>query len=378
MPGNRVAIIGAGISGLTAAIFLRQQNFAVTVFEQTPAISPVGAGIWLAPNALQVMDALDLCEKAISAGASLNEFTIADAKLKPIQRMDREWIMRKFGHGIVSLRRSDLHAILAGKFGAGNLALGREFDSLVEGEQGVRIRFKDGSEETADWVIGADGIHSRVRTCLFGEVPLRYTGQTCFRGLVSFQLPGEYFLKGLEIWDGKIRLGFSNVNAEEVYYFCVQDAEPGKVYSPREARRVMLDGLAGFPRFVRDMVAATPEQSLLQTDLYDFPPLPRWSKGRVGLIGDAAHATTPNLGQGGAQAIEDGFHLSSFADGKNHRLDFQGFYDHRSRKTARITRMSYLFGQVAHSKRFAALRNFILRRIPNWVTRRQSGWIFKL
>ncbi len=207
---------------------------------------------------------------------------------------------------------------------------------------------------------------------------MRYSGQTCFRGLVPFELPREYFRKAVEIWDQAFRFGFANTKPDEVYFFCVSKAKAGNVLTPGDARALMLDGLAAFPPFVRDMIAATSDQSLIQTDLYDFTPLPRWSEGRAGLIGDAAHATTPNLGQGGAQAIEDGYHLDSFIDRENHRIDFQGFYRRRFRKTARITKRSYWFGKLAHAGRLVAARNWTLRRIPQGVTNRQAAWIFRL
>ena len=378
IPKNRVAIIGAGISGLTAAIFLQRKNFDVTIYEKAPALAPVGSGIALSANALNVLESIGLIPEIMAAGVPSEAQLVTDVSLKPIQRVEMDWVARQFGQGMVAIRRSDLHGILAEKFGPERIVLGRECSGLTRNKSGARIGFADGSEVEADWVIGADGIHSRVRTCLFGEVPLRYSGQTCFRGMAPFQLPDPYKQCGVEIWGGRFRLGFVSTRPGEVYYFCVFSTPPGSAYSPPAAREVMLNGLADFPPFVKALVAATPDDSLIQTDMYDFPPLARWSDGPVGLIGDAAHATTPNLGQGGAQAIEDGYHLDAFADGKSHHIDFEGFFHRRSKKTARITRVSYWFGKGAHLIRLGALRNFILRLTPQWVLHGQARWVLKL
>lgn len=378
MAGNRVAIIGAGIGGLTAAIVLRRKGFRVTVYEQTPSLAPVGSGISLACNAMAVLDWLGLRARVEQAGVQVEEFLVSDTALNPVQRVSMNWMRGRFGYGMVTIRRGDLHAILAEALGPEHLVQGKRFQALEQTGQGVTFRFADGSLDEADWLLGADGIHSRVRACLFGKIPLRYSGQTCFRGLVPFELPEPQARKGYEIWGRTFRLGFVNTRPGEVYYFCVTRMQPGTLFGPPAARALMAEGLAGFPPFVRELAANTPDDTLIQTDLYDFPPLPRWHEGRAGLIGDAAHATTPNLGQGGAQAIEDGYFLDQCSDGAASRIGLEDFFRRRHAKTARITRDSYRFGQMAHLRRLGALRNWVLRRVPQWVTHRQGAWILRL
>jgi len=373
-----IAIVGGGIAGLAAAISLRRRGLDVTVYERTPEFAPVGAGILLSPNAFLVLDFLGLAGDATAAGVPLEEFSVADLELRPYQHLTAEWCRKHFGHGLVTLRRSDLHAVLLSGLEDGMVRLGKDLASLEQAPDGVHLSFADGSTATADQVLGADGLRSRVHASLFGDVPLRYAGQSTFRALVPFELPPGFARKGIEIWGGSIRFGFANTKPDEVYYFCVFDAPAGTSYTAAEARRLMLRDLGAFPGVVRDLVEATPDDALLQTDIYDFKPIPRWSVGSVGLIGDAAHATTPNLGQGGAQALEDAYHLDACVDSATGRVDLERFHRRRRKKTAQITNQSFLFGKLAHARRLTGLRDLILRSTPERMTLRQTARIYRL
>jgi len=338
----------------------------------------VGAGILLSPNAFAVLDFLGVAEEASAAGVELEEFAVTDLALRPYQHLSAEWCKEHFSHGRVTLRRSDLHAVLLSGLGDGVVRLGKELASLERASDGVRLTFNDGASVVADQVLGADGLRSRVHSSLFGEVPLRYAGQTTFRALVPFELPPSFARKGIEIWGGSIRFGFASTKPDEVYYFCVFDAAAGTSHSASDARSLMLRDLGAFPAVVRELVEATPDDALLQTDIYDFKPIPRWSVGPIGLIGDAAHATTPNLGQGGAQALEDAYHLDACVDPGTGRLDLERFHRIRRAKTAHITNQSFLFGKLAHASRFTGLRDWILRATPRWATLRQTARIYRL
>jgi len=375
---NDFAIVGGGIAGLASAISLRRRGIDVTVYERAPEFAPVGAGILLSPNAFAVLDFLGLAEAASAAGVPLEEFAVTDVSLRPYQKLAASWCREHFGHGLVTLRRSDLHAVLLSKLEDGVVQLGKELVALEQMPDGVRLAFADGSTAVADQVLGADGLRSRVHSRLFGEVPLRYAGQTTFRALVPFELPPPFARKGIEIWGGTIRFGFASTKPDEVYWFCVFDAPAGTSHSAEEARSLMLRDLGAFPGVVRELVDATPDDALLQTDIYDFKPIPRWSVGPIGLIGDAAHATTPNLGQGGAQALEDAYHLDACVDAGTRRVDLERFHRIRRAKTAYITNQSFLFGKLAHARRFTRLRDWILRSTPERMTLRQTARIYRL
>lgn len=373
-----IAIVGGGIAGLAAAISLRSRGLEVTVYERTSEFAPVGAGILLSPNAFAVLDFLGLAEAARVSGVPLEEFAVTDLSLRPYSDLSAEWCMRHFGHGLVTLRRSDLHSVLLSGLDDGVVRLGKELASVDRAPDGVHLRFTDGSTEIAAQVLGADGLRSRVHASLFGEVPLRYAGQTTFRALAPFELPSRFARRGIEIWGGSIRFGFASTKPDEVYWFCVFDAPAGTSHSPTEAKSLMQRDLLAFPEVVRDLVEATRDDALLQTDIYDFKPIRRWSVGPVGLIGDAAHATTPNLGQGGAQALEDAYHLAACVDSGTGRVDLERFRRRRRKKTAHITNQSFLFGKLAHARRLTGLRDLVLRATPRWATLRQTARIYRL
>ena len=244
---SNVAIVGGGIAGLAAAISLRRRGLEVTVYERTPEFAPVGAGILLSPNAFAVLDFLGLAKEASAVGVELEDFAVTDLALRPYQDLTAAWCREHFGHGLVTLRRSDLHAVLLSGLESGVVQLGKDLASLEVSGEGARLHFRDGSSAVAGQVLGADGLRSRVHESLFGEVPLRYAGQTTFRALVPFELPPRFARKGIEIWGGSIRFGFASTKPDEVYCFCVFDAPAGTSYSAAEARSLMLRDLAAFP-----------------------------------------------------------------------------------------------------------------------------------
>ncbi len=174
----------------------------------------------------------------------------------------------------------------------------------------MTVRFSDGSATQADLLIGADGLHSVIRQQLFPSIAVRYSGQTCFRGIASFTLPPQLARTCQEWWSGEYRFGFSAIDAQHVYWFAPMLAPTGRPETFAELR--LENRYAAFPALVPALLRHTPPTEIIRTDLYELPSLPYWRQGRVVLLGDAAHAMTPNLGQGGAQAIEDAVVLSIF------------------------------------------------------------------
>ncbi|RZK51414.1 MAG: FAD-binding protein, partial [Hymenobacter sp.] len=174
-------IIGGGIAGLTAAIALRQRGIAVEVCEAAPQILPVGAGIWLAPNAMQVFDRLGLAARINAGGVPLHAIEIVDGQMRPLLRTDQARIRRRFGHGTTAIRRATLQHILLHHLGPDTVQLGRYCTGLTESLGGVLVSFADGSVQRASFVVGADGIRSLVREHLFPDVRPSGTGHLVWR-----------------------------------------------------------------------------------------------------------------------------------------------------------------------------------------------------
>lgn len=305
----RILIVGGGIGGLTAAVALRQRGFQPAVFEATPELRPVGKGIWVPTNAMQVLDRLGLSAVIAKAGWPLERIQLRSVGSGLLQDYDLQPVVRRFGHATISIHRAALVEVLAGALPPDTIRLGKRCAAVAADAAGVTLRFEDGSEERGDLLIGADGVRSIVRDQLFPPVALRYSGQTCYRGVADMELPAGLEHTCWEVWGGPWRVGFSPIGPRSVYWFAPLLAAENSPL-PEALPAWLADHYAEFPDPVPRMLRQTPAQEIIRTDLHDFAPQDRWSNGRVVLLGDAAHAMTPNLGQGGAQAIEDAYVLA--------------------------------------------------------------------
>jgi len=376
-----IAILGGGIGGLTAAIALARRGLDATVFEQAPEMRAVGAGIWLPTNAMTVMARLGLADELAAAGLPLARIEVADGARR-VQAIDLGPVKARHGHTTISIRRSELQRVLAAHAPAGAVRLGARAEEVAPGEPGgaparVRIAGPAGVEEVeADLVIGADGIHSAARAAVAPGITPRYAGQTCYRGIARLALDEQDVCR--EVWGGAARFGYSAVGPEEVYWFAPVVAPPGGRDEGGARRR--LDALyAGFPAPVPAIVAATPEEAIGRLDLHELPAH-AWRGGRVALLGDAAHAMTPNLGQGGAQAIEDAFVLAGCVAeaGEDLGAALAAYQARREARVRRIARLAGRLGRVAHWQGGLArgLRNLAMRATPAGAARRQTDALY--
>ena len=299
-------VIGAGIGGLAAAVALQKRGWDVTVLERAPKLDPVGAGLAVAPNALRVLDALGL-------GGRLRKLSALQGAAG-IQRPDGRWITRtdagkaavRYGEPVIVMHRATLVDVLAEGLTPGTLRLGLPAED-VDPATG-RVDTADGPL-TADLVVAADGLHSRVRGKLFpGHPGPVYTGVTSWRIVVPH--PGGK-LDLAETWGAGKVFGVTELGDGRVYCYATAPAPEGG--SAEDERAELLRTFAGWhepiPALIRAATAVT------RTDIrWLARPLPRFDAGRVVMLGDAAHAMTPNLGQRACQAIEDAAVLAAYAD----------------------------------------------------------------
>jgi 2-polyprenyl-6-methoxyphenol hydroxylase-like FAD-dependent oxidoreductase len=241
----------------------------------------------------------------------------------------------------------------------------------------------DGSSCTAQILVGADGFNSQIRQLagLGGEK--RYSGSSSYRAIARGAriLPAEAEHEAYEIWAKGSRVGFSKINAEDYYWYMTFEAPAGETSSASD-RRTHAETLFRnhFPQWSA-LLEQTRMEDILRTDLSDLKPLTRWSVGRIGLIGDAAHATTPNLGQGGAMAVEDALAL---ADAFEHHGLTPAAWTHfeqlRRKKVEWIVSTSWSIGKICHlgNPLFRFLRNTALRKTPASVTRKQAERMYRL
>lgn len=312
----RVAVIGAGIGGLAAAVALRAIGAQVEVYEQGRAIARVGAGLQLAPNATKALRGLGLLDR-VRAIASRPEswcsFAARDGALTLRLPLGNE-VESRFGAPYLHVHRSDLHGVLLEA--VADVHLGHCLVGLEQRGAEVTVRFANGGAATADLVIGADGVHSAVREMLFGPMAACFSGLVAYRGIVPVDRVPDVPLISAKWW-GKDR--------HFVHYWVSRGRELNLVAPVPEATWTeeswtaegkvgdLLDAMSDFAEPVRRIAGAT--TVLMRSALYDRDPLPRWGDGRVTLLGDACHPMLPFMAQGAGMAIEDAVVLARCLDG---------------------------------------------------------------
>lgn len=379
---ERVVIVGGGIGGLVLAIALRQRGIEAPVFEAAPELRAVGAGIWVPPNAMQVLARLGLAEAVAAEGARLERAELRDFRAGLLQSADVGESARRFGWPTVAIHRGRLQRVLLDRLGANVVQVGRECREVVARGDGAVVGFADGSEVEAGVVVGADGAWSRVREAVAPGARLRYSGQSSYRAVAPFRLPDGFGGVGWEVWGPGRRFGFSAIAEGEVYWYATLDAPAGERDASAAETRRRLDAMAApFPAPVPALIAATDAERMLRTDMYDLPAIPAWHRGPVVLLGDAAHATTPNLGQGGAQAMEDAWVLADRLATHARPEDALAAYQRiRERKARMVVDTSRRLGGIVHFSNPVArgLRNAALRLTPTSVAMKQVEALYTL
>lgn len=367
---GKVLVVGAGIGGLSTAIALRRIGWSVTVCERAPVLQEIGAGISLWANALSALDHLGVGDavRSVAQRCEAGEFRRADGrKLLSVAYRDFE-DRSKLPATVWMLHREALVRTLAQSIGSSQLHFGRTLVGFTESPSGVTAAFADGSTEQCDLLVGADGIRSAVRRCLFGDEPVRYAGYTCWRGVASVPPDIHDPRTLIEVWGAGRRFGVTPLPGGRVYWFAVSDEAQGGI--DRDSHAALLERFGSWASPVPELIRSTPSGSILRHDIFDRPPRPVWHRGRVVLVGDAAHPMTPNLGQGGCMAIEDAVVLAaslSRAGDVPRALD--AFVGKRRDRTAMITRRSRTIGLLAQGSSFATRlsRDSLTRLTPPYV-----------
>jgi 6-hydroxynicotinate 3-monooxygenase len=307
---TRVAVIGAGLGGLTAAGYLQRAGFAVTVYEQTASFARIGAGIVMGANAVRPLIRLGLGPALVAAGIKPDSFlsrawdtgeTLYELLLDPASE-------QRFGGPFLNVHRADLHDVLQTALHPGTIVFGHRLEGLEQTAGSVRLRFENGAVAEADVVIGADGIWSRVREILFGHQPLRFTGRVAQRAIFPTQRIAGPRIRDCTKWWGPDRhmlAYFMTDRRDEVYLMgsvpaALWDSEQPSLPCPRD------DFIAAFAHFHPDLrrtVEACGE--VMMWPIFDRDRNDRWSDGSVVLLGDACHPVRPYMAAGGSMAIED-------------------------------------------------------------------------
>ena len=348
-----ILVAGAGPGGLTAALALQRAGFDVQCWERAAELRTVGAGISLQINAMRVMKTLGVADALCERGAVFVSAEISDHHERTIQRMPLDRLMDEYGAPGIGIHRGELSRTLAEQLPAGTIAFGRAVAAIEQDEDGVTVRDHDGATIRVDAVIGADGIHSAVRTATFGDTPIRYAGYTCWRGVAPVVAPGGP-THSIERWGPGRRFGSVPLGESTTYWFATENTAAGGSDGVDVAGELQ-ERFREFSPQVLALLAATPVDAILRNDIVDFAPLPSWTRGRVTLLGDAAHAMTPNLGQGACQAIEDAIVLAATLREHGIVEGLPRYEAQRRPRTTQLTIDSWRFGSMAQ------FRNGVLR-----------------
>lgn len=374
MPQVKTAVVvGAGIGGLTAAVALRRVGIRATVHERAEKFGAVGAGISLWPNATRILKRLDVLDAVARTGARLSHLCLRDAKGRTLMRVPTD----NYEVPALCAYRPDLVAALRAALPEGAVHLGHTLTAVKEQGDQVMATFANGAVTKSDILIGADGIRSAARAATLGAATPRYGGYPCWRGIGP--MPNAWELaQATESWgDGK-RFGLLPTGGGRMYWYATANLPEGDRMANDEAEKERVAALfAGWHNPIPQMIASTPAADVLVNDIYDLAPSRPWYAGRTVLIGDAIHATTPNLGQGGCTAIEDGWVLAEMLRDKPYGKAFHAFEKARHRRTTRVTKQSALVGQIGQWEgRAAKARNLATRGFPGALYASGSRWLF--
>jgi 2-polyprenyl-6-methoxyphenol hydroxylase-like FAD-dependent oxidoreductase len=341
-------VIGAGIGGLTASVALERGGWTVSVVEQAASIEPVGAGLAVAPNALKALDTLGVGDEVRKLSAVQGEAGVRRPDGRWLSRTSAEEAWARYGDPTVLLLRSTLVDLLAVRLSPGALHVNTRVEG-VDPESG-RVTTGAGVME-ADLVVAADGIRSATREALFpGHPEPAYAGVTSWR----FVVPFDTHVRASETWGRGLVFGVMPLAGDQVYCYATA-AVPAGGRARREGRpdeRAELLRLFGgwhdpIPALLATLLDAADPRAALRHDLYSMDaPLPAFHRGRVALLGDAAHAMTPHLGQGACQAIEDAVVLAHHAGGHGSQGGLAAYTADRLERTTRIVRRSRAIGRL--------------------------------
>ncbi len=374
----KAIIIGAGIGGLTAAIALKNKGIEVEVYEQASEFKRLGAGISLWTNALRAFKEIGLEQKIINLGAEINSSKLLTYNGQELSAIPAAQFKEKFGFPSVVIHRGDLQEILVDALGAESIFLNKTFQAYHDND-GITVDFLDGTSARGDLLIAADGIHSKVRRQCFGDIPPKYAGATVFRGICKQDIPEVELGSCFETWGQNGRFGVFPMRNNEIYWYFTFKQPANNILKEEKRKSFVETNVSNWHQPIASIIRKTDMPDILQNDMFEIPALKTWYKNNLVLLGDAAHAMQPNLGQGAVMAIEDAIILADAL--AKHDDITTALEDYQSRRLARankVQRLSKHLGPIGQINNpiLSSLRNTIFKLIPNSFRMREFNWLF--
>ena len=335
----KAIIIGAGIGGLTTAIALKRAGYQIEVYDRVKELRPVGAGISLWSNGVKVMNWLGLGDEIHKIGGEMNRMTYLSKENELLNDIDLLPLIDQVGQRPYPVSRSELQSMLLEQLGKEHVTLETKCIGAKEEGNQVTAIFEDGSMATGDVLIAADGVRSVLRNYVTQQEPEpRYADYVNWNGLVdaSPELADKHSWV-IYVGDGK-RASMMPVGGDRFYYFFGVPMEKGTVVEPQDRRDELAKLFQGWPEPVQNLIQQLNPLETNRLEIHDLDPLEKLARGRVVLVGDAGHATTPTLGQGGCQAMEDAEILCRYLVTTNISVEdaLQRYEAARKERTARL------------------------------------------
>ena len=361
---KKVIVIGGGIGGAATALALHRAGIKFSLYERTETLREVGAGIALWANATRILKQLGVLEEVLREGDLVTNYQFLSQSGKELVNIgvDRHEVPA------IGIHRSSLQTLLWQKLPRKQTILGEMFERFEQVGSKVRVHFAGGLVDEGDALIGADGLHSRVRSQLLGKAQPIYRGMTVYRALTDY-VPRAYRPDYIceYIGSGKA-FGFLMIGKGRMYWYVASKASEGQPDALIDRKQELQLMFQDWPEPIPKLIAATDETSILRNDLYDRFPVQVWSQQNITLLGDAAHPSLPTMGQGACMAIEDALVVTQCLREQSNPTDaFRHYETLRLTRTKKIVEQSLRIGQSfqIENRFFVALRNTLMKMLAS-------------
>jgi 2-polyprenyl-6-methoxyphenol hydroxylase-like FAD-dependent oxidoreductase len=363
---GKAVIVGGGVGGLTAALALQRAGVAVEVHERHPGPQLHATGFVIWTYAIKLLTDLGVpADELEKAGSPVEQTEIRDQEGKLLATMPVGEVSRKLGAPSYEMQRAGLLAAIAGRLSPGTVRWSSECVGIEQGGESATALLADGSRAPGDVLIGADGIHSVTRRAVAGPAELRYSGYTGVGAVTAFTHPLLPPRHHVEIWGRGAKAGVADVGGARARWYLTHKVPPGAEGQVGKAE--ILARTAGWYELLRAAVEASDEGQFARSEAWDLPPLNTWVSGRVVLLGDAAHATTPFAAMGANMAIADACALAvRLTAGGDLGAALHAFQEERKAHTEEVVKHGRRMGLMSqlHSPILAWLRDQAFLHMP--------------
>jgi 2-polyprenyl-6-methoxyphenol hydroxylase-like FAD-dependent oxidoreductase len=362
---KNITILGGGIAGLSTAIALQNAGIETMVFEAAPEIKAVGAGLGLGANAIKAFKVLGMDTEVMNAGRFLPSFIVYNQKGKQVTKTGSVSVSKKYGLDNFTIHRADLHSLLLSKINPACIQTNKRVERIEQNKNNIILHFQDGTIHETGYLIAAEGIHSVVRKYVLPGSKPRYAGYTSWRAVIDNT--NLKVNEGSETCGTKGRFGIVPLAGNKIYWFACVNASANNATMKNYTVQDLIKQFAGYHYLIPAILQETKNENLIRVDVNDIKPINRYAFNNILLIGDAAHATTPNLGQGACQAVEDAVILAAEIE-KNKDIEtaFKKFEQRRLKRIQWIVNTSWRFGKIAQldNKFLIRCRDFLFSHLP--------------